>query len=216
MAKLFPSLISADLLALRESIRSLDPWCSGYHLDIMDNHFVANLTWGPMFIDAIAQATNNQLWVHLMVDDPVLWLTKLPVRDGTVVSFHIESSIGVQKIIDDICAKKWLPSLAISPKKPLEKILPFLGSVYQVLVMSVEPGFSGQLFMPEAIGRLETVAEYRAKNKLSFRLAVDGGIKESMIADLVALGVDDFAIASGIFGESDPVGVVKRMSILVE
>lgn len=87
MAKIYPSLISADILNLETQIKTLDPYCPGYHLDVMDYHFVPNLTWGPSFIEAISKATTRQLWVHLMVDNPIVWIEKL-----SLPSKHLEFS----------------------------------------------------------------------------------------------------------------------------
>jgi len=211
MAILYPSLISADVLNLASVLKRLDSCVSGYHIDIMDFNFVPNLTWGPPIVNAIAQATTKQLWVHLMVNNPKGMIKALDLRPDSIVSFHIESYSENKTIINDIQEKRYLPSIAISPKTPVEEILPFLSTIYQVLVMSVEPGFSGQLFLPETISKVDTLVQYKKNHNLNFRIGMDGGINKKNINNLITHGVDDIAIAHAIFGSPDYVQALHNL-----
>lgn len=211
MIKIFPSLISADLLNLATAINQLEPHCSGFHLDVMDDHFVPNLTWGHMFINTIAKKTNKTLFVHLMVENPETWLSKLDLRDCDILTFHVENKIDHLKLIKEIKEKKYRAALAINPKTALEEIFPFLQDIHQVLLMSVQPGFSGQAFLDSSIDRLNALIDYRKQHNLSFEIVMDGGINEKNIAQLVRAGVDQVAIAAGIFGSENPVENINKL-----
>jgi ribulose-phosphate 3-epimerase len=212
MATIYPSLISADLLNLEQTIKKLDPYCAGYHLDIMDNHFVPNLTWGPAFINAINAITTKQMWVHLMVDNPESIIRSLILKPKSIISFHIETKYKITNIIDLIKEKNWLPSIAINPKTDIAQTFSFLPGISQVLIMSVEPGFSGQALIPFTMDKVVALIDYRKQHGLSFSTAMDGGIAIENIAHLTQLGVDQFAVASTIFKASDPVVVLKELN----
>ncbi|MCX5925369.1 MAG: ribulose-phosphate 3-epimerase [Candidatus Dependentiae bacterium] len=129
MAYIFPSLISSDLLHLEKTIKNLSPHSAGYHIDIMDNHFVPNLTWGLPFIAAISTVATKPLWIHLMVDNPETWVTTMQIPQGSIISFHLEAVADSKKIYALIAAiqkKKWRASIAISPDTDIEKLFPFL------------------------------------------------------------------------------------------
>lgn len=204
MPTLYPSLIAADLLNLHKVITELEPVCDGYHLDIMDNHFVPNLTMGADFVNAIARVAQKPLWVHLMVEKPDDFFMTLDVPAGTLISFHFESKVDHHNFIKRIREKKCRPSMAIAPKTSVENIFPFLDLIDQALIMSVQPGFSGQSFLPSSKQAVEAIAAYRDTSKLPFKIGMDGGINYENIGELINLGADDFALAKGIFGFHDP------------
>ncbi len=212
--KLFPSLISADLLNLQTTINLLDPWVDGYHIDIMDGHFVSSITWGNPFITAIERVTNRPLDIHLMVDNPSKFMQHLTCRDGQSVSFHIETTPDPLITINLIKEKKLRPGLAISPKTPLQTIEPFLSTIDFVLVMSVEPGKSGQPFIPEIKNRLKELKLYCSKQNLTISLHGDGGINATNIKQLVPY-LDQASIAAGIFKERDPIEALRGLRDLV-
>ncbi len=211
MIRIYPSLISANLLRLEEEIKKLEPYCDGFHIDIMDNHFVPNLTFGADIVHAISTVTNKQLWVHLMIDDPESWIDSLQLPPESILSFHFESTKHIPEIIKRITEKNWLPSIALKPKTAVSEIFPFLNGISQVLLMSVEPGFSGQRFLPSVIGKLEPLMKQRDKHKLSFTIGMDGGVNEENIGMLAQHGIHDFAIASAIFDQPDPVAALKKL-----
>ena len=154
MYEIYPSLISADILNLKGSIDQLDDLCHGYHLDIMDNHFVPNLTWGAQFMNAIAQYGEKPVWVHLMIEKPEEFLDRLFVPDNTYITFHIETKSNIKNVITGIREKKWRPSIAINPKTDVEESFAYLEHVHQILLMSVDPGFSGQQFIPDVLKKI--------------------------------------------------------------
>jgi ribulose-phosphate 3-epimerase len=216
MAYIFPSLTAADQLNLHHDIKLLEPYCDGFHLDVMDNHFVPNITWGADTVNAIAQLTNRILWVHLMVDKPVDFLETLSLKEHSIITFHIETIGNNINIINRIREKNLVPSVAISPKTPVEEIFPLLDVVHHVTIMSVEPGFAGQQFLPSAIDKVDRLVGYRQTSGLKFEIALDGGINETNIAKLTQGGVDVFGVASAIFGKPDPIAALKNLQKLAQ
>jgi ribulose-phosphate 3-epimerase len=199
MPALYPSLIAANQLSLQHTLDSLDTYVDGYHLDIMDNRFVPNLTWGHGMINAIAAHTTRQLWVHLMVDNPDSWVSQLGLPQESIVTFHIESSTNPLRIIHAIQRKEWYASVALNPRTPLDPIIPLLPQLDQVLIMSVEPGFSGQRFIENSMARVETIAQHKNAHNLALRIGIDGGVNRKNIARLASAGAQDFAVGAAIF-----------------
>lgn len=210
MIRIYPSLMAADPLCLKNEIQLLAPYCAGFHLDVMDNHFVPNITWGADTVNAIAQLA-GPVWVHLMVEKPDLFYDTLKLSSGSIVSFHIESNIDVFGFIKRIKEKKYEASIAISPKTPFSHIMSFLNNIDQVLVMSVEPGFSGQHFLKSSLDRISELVAYRQKAGLAFRIGIDGGINAGNIMSVVEKDVDDCAIGSGIFQNKNSVMALQAI-----
>ncbi len=208
--KIFPSLISSNILNLEKTVIELGPFCDGFHIDIMDNHFVPNLTWGPPIVNQIAARTDKPLSVHLMVEKPETIINQLRLKEKSSISIHIENE-NIDKLIRLIQEKKQRASIAIKPETPLEKLYPFLKTIEQVLLMSVEPGFSGQKFLPNSIQRLKELIAYRKTNDLTFEIAMDGGINEHNIHQLFLEGCTSFCIASAIFSSSHAINAIKDL-----
>lgn len=211
MASLYPSLIAADPLNLGATLKNLDSCVDGYHIDVMDDHFVPNLTWGPAMVNAIAAATDRQIWVHLMVDNPAAWPDRLELPARSIVTIHFESTKEIKTVLQRIKEKNWLAGLAISPKTAPQETFELLPSVDQLLIMSVEPGFSGQQFMQETTNKIKPLLDFRTAHALKFSLAMDGGITKKNIAELAAGGVDTFAVASAVFAHNDLVAAIVEL-----
>lgn len=216
MFQIWPSLISSDLLHLSEAMNNLKDHCYGWHLDIMDNHFVPNLTWGASFVNAIAQASSKPLWVHLMIDSPERFLEKLHIPQDSYVTFHVETKSDINSTIKAIKQHGWQASLAINPETPVEKLLPYLHSVDQVLIMSVHPGFSGQTFITDTLQKIQFIKSELKKQNVTIPLAIDGGINRDNINSVAQLGVTQFGIAAGIFGCADPAQEIDYLNKLLE
>ena len=214
MAMIYPSLMRADILNLQREIERLDPYCPGYQLDIMDNKFVPVASGGTRYVNAIASITYKRIWVHLMVEEPREWLDKFFLPDNSIISFHFEAKSKINETIKAIKDKKWAPSLAINPETSIEVLFPHLDMLHQVLLMSVEPGFSGQEFLESTWERLRTLIGYRETSGLPFRIGVDGGINSTNIVELVRKGADDLAISSAIFDKEDAAEALKELSIM--
>lgn len=216
MASIYPSIIAANPLYLHDTVKKLDPYCAGFHCDIMDNHFVPNLTFGAETVNAIDATSHKPVWVHLMVDNPLDWCDTLSLKADSIVSFHIESTKEIKKMIKSIKENNWKASIAIKPKTAVAETFEYLNLIDQVLVMSVEPGFSGQQFLEPMLKKVTQLVEQRKKNNARFRIGMDGGINAHNIGAIVKQGADDLAIASAIFNAPDPVKALEQLSTLIK
>lgn len=215
MVRIYPSLMAADPLNVENEIDLLESHCAGFHLDVMDNIFVPNISFDVNSVNAIAKRTKS-VWVHLMVQKPALFYDTLTLPIGSIVSFHIESEVDVFEFIKIIREKKHKASIAISPKTPILRLLPFLDYIDQVLLMSVEPGFSGQSFLESSLERITELVVHRKKQNAIFRIGIDGGINTTNIKTVVEKGVDDCAVASAIFQQQNHVVALQQLQGLVE
>ena len=211
MAKIFPSLISANLMNLQNEVERLAPYCDGFHVDVMDNHFVPNLSIGPAVVNALGTISPKPLWIHLMVSNPASIIDALLLPAGTMVTFHYENNGEKRELIKRIKDKEWQPSMAINPSTPIRDIFPYLDELHQVLIMSVDPGFSGQPMITDTIKKIEPLNAYKQTSNLNFSIGMDGGITAGNIVELKEKGVQDFAIAAGIFKAPDPVSMLKNL-----
>lgn len=217
MVKLFPSLIASNILRLEDTVHSLDPFVDGYHLDIMDFHFVPNLTWGPDFINALRLVTKKQLFIHLMVEFPEQYLSRFKLFKNDIISFHYESRSAysptdLSTLIGD---QGYIPSIAINPKTPVEKAFS-INPLQHLLIMSVEPGFSGQQFIPSTLEKIAQATFFRKENNLSFTIAVDGGITKENCRAVVAQGAHELAIATALFKDNRPREALKALRTLLK
>jgi ribulose-phosphate 3-epimerase len=211
MIKIYPSLMAADLLNIRQDIKRVEPLSDGFHIDIMDNHFVPNITFGADIAHAIAQITTKQLWIHLMIENPENFIHKLSLPAQTIISFHVEATADAQALIAIIKSKNWLPSISIKPSTPIETISPLLASLEQVVIMSVEPGFAGQQFLSPVVEKIDPLITHRKAKNLSFRIGMDGGINGENIEMLIEKGAQDFAIGSAFFNAQNPLDWINKL-----
>lgn len=209
MAKLFPSLIAADLLNLRQEITQLDPFVDGYHIDVMDFHFVPNLTLGPDTINAIRQATVKPLLIHLMVENPEKYFERLSLKNGDVVSIHPESpsELSLAELILLIASHGWTPSLALNPETHSSIIETIKTPLHHILLMSVQPGFSGQAFMPIVYKKIDEVKAIIPH----CTIAVDGGVNLDNAPDLARRGAQELVIGSALFSSPNPLESIKAL-----
>jgi len=215
MAKIYPSLMGADLLNLQKVIEVLEHDADGFHIDIMDNRFVPNITWGVDTVNAVARISRVPLWVHLMVVDPINWNENLMLPRGTTVTFHLESEKEIPRLIKEIKEKKCRPSIAIKPETSAEQIFPILNAIDHVLLMSVNPGFSGQPFLEATKKKIEQLVAYRDTSGDDFVIGLDGGVTIENIKELAQMGVDEFAISAGIFSQKDPLKALKEIKKII-
>lgn len=208
MAQIYPSLISADLLNLGAVIKSMEPFCAGFHLDIMDFHFVPNLTFGPAMINAVRKATSKTLWIDLLVEHPEKYLDHMNLAEGDIVSIHIESEHSPD-IFKSIRNRGWLASLALDPRTEITRATPLIAEIDHLLLMSVIPGFSGQEFVPSSVERLEQVQAFLEHLKRKPLVGMDGGLNEKTLPEILSIGIDTVAMASAIFSKPDPVEALK-------
>lgn len=199
-----PSILSADFSKLGSDIAEIEKaGAKVLHVDVMDGHFVPNLTIGPLIVQAIRPKTKMILDCHLMVNDPEKMIPWFAEAGADWITFHDESASHSEKLIDQIHALGKKAGISIKPDTPIEMIEPLLHKVDLVLVMSVEPGFGGQKFMPGALSKVRWLNKQKKDKSLSFLISIDGGINASTIVDAKKSGVDIFVAGSAVFGAKD-------------
>jgi len=203
-AHVAPSLLSADFADLRSEVDSMTAaGCDLLHLDIMDGHFVPNLTFGPFICRAIRGLTGLPLDAHLMITHPDRFLDSFATAGVDAITIHEEIPGEVEPVLDRIGTLGLKRGLSLRPGTPLEKILPWLDRLDLVLVMSVEPGFGGQEFDPSAVDKIRDLADRRFDEGLDFQISVDGGINEKTGALCRNAGADILVSGSWLFGADD-------------
>ena len=208
-----PSILSADFARLGEEVDNvLAAGADWVHFDVMDNHYVPNLTIGPLVCEALRKhGVTAPIDVHLMVE-PVDRIVPDFARAGaSLISFHPEASRHVHRTIQLIKGEGCQAGLVLNPATPLEVLDYVLDDLDMVLLMSVNPGFGGQAFIPSALEKLRAVRERIDASGKPIRLEIDGGVKPDNIAQIAAAGADTFVAGSAIFGQSDYAGIVRRM-----
>lgn len=210
--QIFPSLTSQNLDELHSQIRLLGPHCAGFHIDIMDGQFVHQKIGSAQLANEITQITHKQLWIHIMAQDPLAIIKKLTPHHGDIVSFHATANYDYQTIIEELEHKNVVPSLALNPSTPLSIISTIIHALDHVTIMSVEPGKSGQKFIPATLKKLELLNALRAALETRLTIAVDGGVNKNNITKLDALGVNQVAVCSGIFNSDDPLAALQELS----
>lgn len=214
--KIYPSLMNVPENELSKIIRELEPYCDGFHNDIMDNKFVPNKTGSVEVTRLMTEITQKPLWTHLMVANPEAILQSLTIRSGDIISFHIEVTHATTlQTIKLIQSKGGRASIAVKPQTPLETVHPYLPVVDHILIMSVEPGFSGQQFLTNSYERLNALVAQKISHKLTFAIGIDGGVNEHNIAQLAKHGCDDFAASSAIFGKPNPIEALQNLRSLI-
>ena len=210
--RIAPSILSADFARLGEEVRSVVAAGADWiHFDVMDNHYVPNLTFGPMVCEALRKHTGVPIDVHLMVQ-PVDALAQAFCRAGAdLVSFHPDASAHVDRTLQLIKAEGKQCGLVFNPAAPIDVLEWTLDKIDLVLVMSVNPGFGGQGFIDSALRKIERVRQLIDASGRDIRLEVDGGVKTDNIRRIADAGADTFVAGSAIFGQRDYAAVIDAM-----
>lgn len=209
---ILPSLLLCDFGNLEREVERLEAaGIEALHLDVMDGHFVPNLTYGMPIVQALDRVTDMLLDVHLMISDPARYLPQFIEAGADVVTFHVEAVDDPAPLLDRIESLGAARGLALNPATPLSRVEPYLESCDLVLVMSVPAGFGGQPFDRVALEKLETLA---AARKGDFALQVDGGVNPDTIGDCARAGADLFVVGSAIFRRPDYAEAVSELRSL--
>lgn len=212
MAKIAPSLLAADFLRLGAAALSLGGVADYLHLDIMDGHFVPNLTFGWPVVQALAALPDHPpLDAHLMVEHPADYLEGLAGAGVELVTFHIEAFRYPHRLAREIRRLGLRAGLAFNPATGLESLDYVLEEFDQVLIMSVDPGFGGQSFLPTALPKLRAVADRIARSGLDIELAVDGGINAATAPLVLAAGATVLVAGSAVFGTDSPISAIRNL-----
>jgi ribulose-phosphate 3-epimerase len=215
--KIAPSILNADFSRLTEQIKIVeDGGADLLHLDVMDGHFVPNLTFGPPVIRDIKNATKLPLEAHLMVKNPHSCLREYQTAGVGLVTVHAEVGHHLHRTITEIHKLGMKAGIALNPATPACAIEPVLPFVDIVLAMTVNPGFGGQEFIPEVLPKIEQIAKMIKDSRREIFLEVDGGIDESSARRLVRSGADVLVIGSAIYGSDDIAGAMKRFRALAD
>lgn len=214
--RIAPSILSADFTRLGEEVRRvIDAGADLIHFDVMDNHYVPNLTFGPMICQALRPVSTVPIDVHLMVE-PVDDMIRAFIEAGAdIISFHPEASRHIDRSLQLIKNAGKQAGLVLNPATPVHVLEHVLDKLDMVLLMSVNPGFGGQSFIPHTLDKLRRVRSlldhYQAQTGRRIALEVDGGVKTSNIAEIAQAGADTFVAGSAIFGQSDYDAVIREM-----
>lgn len=217
MMKIAPSILSCDFSIMGNETKRMEQAGADYiHLDVMDGHFVPNITFGAPVIKAIRPYSALPFDVHLMIDHPYDYIDDFADAGADIITFHVESKSDIEKTIEKIKAHGIKPGLVIKPKTPASAVFPYLKDVFMVLVMTVEPGFGGQSFMEDMLPKLSQIRQEAEKLGADVLLELDGGINEKTIAKASQAGGDICVSGTGVFKAPDAAQAIKQLKALCE
>ncbi|MEI3606683.1 ribulose-phosphate 3-epimerase [Pseudogracilibacillus sp. SE30717A] len=202
MTKIAPSILSADFAKLGDEIKEVEEGGADYiHVDVMDGHFVPNITIGPLIVDAIRPITSLPLDVHLMIENPDSYIPAFAKAGADIITVHQEACIHLHRTIQLIKDVGVKPGVVLNPATPLEMIREILSDVDLVLIMTVNPGFGGQSFIHEMVHKIKVLHQLRLENNYSFEIEVDGGVNVDTAKLCTDAGANVLVAGSAIFNE---------------
>lgn len=215
MAKLSPSILSADFANLERDVKIItDAGADWIHVDVMDGHFVPNISIGVPVVTSLRKATDGFLDVHLMITDPDKYVPAFIKAGADLVNFHVEVECDIEAVLKEIKAAGKKTGLTIKPNTPPEAVFPYLPLLDMVLVMSVEPGFGGQSFMPNSIPKIKVLKEKITELGLNCEIEIDGGINLKNAPEVIEAGCDILVAGSSVFNAPDVPAAVKAFKAL--
>ena len=210
--KISPSILSADYASLKSEIEKVkNGGADMLHVDVMDGHFVPNISIGPPVIKSIRKATDMFLDCHLMISNPCDYVDSFVKSGADLIAFHVESNSNVEETIEKITSAGVLPALVVKPGTPAESVFPYLSKIAMVLVMTVEPGFGGLSFMEDMLPKIKAIREKADEVNPALMIQVDGGIVPETAKKCVDAGADVLVSGSYIFGASDIAGAIESL-----
>jgi len=212
MVKIAPSILNADFSCLGEQIRGVEQGGADWiHLDIMDGHFVPNITIGPMVVQAVRRVTRLPLDVHLMISDADRYIDDFHQAGADLITVHVEACPHLWRTLETIREMGCKTGITLNPATPLMVLQPVLHLLDLVLVMSVEPGFGGQKFIPDSLDRIKQLSSWRREHNYKYLIEVDGGIDINTAPQVVAAGADVLVIGKAIFSQADIPAAVQAI-----
>jgi len=217
MITIAPSILAADVSRLKDEVRAAEAAGADWiHVDVMDGHFVPNLTVGPFIVEAVRKVTTLPLDVHLMIDNPDGFLDDFASAGADYLSVHVEVLPHLQHTLQAIRDKGVKPAVALNPSTPLITLDYVMDDLDLVLIMTVNPGFGGQAFIPACMDKIRHMRDMIDAHGRRIHLEVDGGIKLNNIADVAEAGADAFVSGTGIFGTPDYRKTISKMRANVD
>ena len=204
MKLIAPSILSADFARLGEEIKAVEAAGADWiHVDVMDGHFVPNITIGPLIVEAVRSVTSLPIDVHLMIENPDNYIPAFAKAGASWISVQIETSVHLNRSVQLIRECGARPGVVLNPSTPIQALEWIIEAVDYVLIMSVNPGFGGQAFITNSLDKIKALRQMIRSKNLNTLIQVDGGVNEKTIADVAAAGVDIFVAGSAIFGSDD-------------
>ena len=217
MVQILPSILSADFARLGEDIAKVERGgVSMLHVDVMDGHFVPNLTLGPPVVKSIRKITNLTLDVHLMIEDPDTYAPIFIEAGADQVSVHFEAAVHLDRTLHMIKNHGAKAGIVLNPGTPVSLLEDVIDVTDFVLIMSVNPGFGGQEFIPNSLKKIRELDRMRRERKLDFAIEIDGGVSSNNVEQIVRAGCNWLVAGSHIFHSADPTATVKEMQQLAE
>jgi ribulose-phosphate 3-epimerase len=205
LIELAPSILSADFARLGDQVHAAEQGGAAVlHVDVMDGHFVPNITIGPLVVRSLRKATKLPLDCHLMIEDPDKYIADFAEAGADWISVHQEACVHLHRTLECIRQNKCRAGVVINPATPVDTLSEVLGMVDYVLVMSVNPGFGAQKFIPGALQKISRLAKMRAERNLDYRIEVDGGVALDTVQKVVRAGAEILVAGNAVFGKGDP------------
>ncbi len=212
MGKIAPSILSADFARLGEEVRSVQEAGADYiHIDVMDGHFVPNITIGPLIVEAVNRVTDLPLDVHLMISEPDRYIDDFANAGADIITVHPETINHLHRTIQLIKAKGVKAGVCLNPATPLNILEYILEGLDIIMLMTVNPGFGGQKFIPEVVPKIHKLREMIVKKNLKTKIEIDGGIGPETIGQVSSAGADVFVAGSAIFYSGDYKQTIQLM-----
>lgn len=203
MIKLAPSILTADFADLKEEVKKVEENGATYlHLDVMDGHFVPNMSFGAPIVKSIRKITDMTLDVHLMITNPLSYVKSFSDAGADIINFHYECSDNIDEVINEILKNGKKAGITVKPDTDIESIYKYLDRISMVLIMSVYPGFGGQKFMPDMLEKVTKLKDYCLKNNLDIEIEIDGGANMTNVEDIIKSGVNVIVVGSEIYNEN--------------
>jgi ribulose-phosphate 3-epimerase len=207
-----PSILASDFGRLAEEVQAVaQAGADWIHVDVMDGHFVPNITIGPPIVEAVKAATSLPLDVHLMIEKPERYIESFAKAGATTIGVHVEACPHLHRTVAQIREAGALASVTLNPGTPATAIEAVMGDIDQVLIMTVNPGFGGQKFIPSMLPKIATLRGWIRERELPVRLEVDGGITSKTIAGAAKAGADVFVAGTAVFGAPDYAQAIREL-----